>query len=139
MHSTFELNILQGMASAIEKQNKEKINFSVSPSLNNIAKSLEQQIKPINTFSFGGNTNGFSNLSAIPLPKTKFQLIGLNSSLLEFAKKNQKVSESLNGFAISQFLLSNKLNGIAEVNPLSHLNMFNSIDIASLKDSFENI
>lgn len=130
MQGAFGLNLLQGIAAAIEKQNKAQFNLSGISGLTNIAKTISQQIKPLNVASMVTGNNIQAQLAAIQYPKNHSALFGLTSTLAEIAKTNQLASEKLSGFSTSQLLLSNKLTAIAKTLSQSHLNKFNSIDIA---------
>ncbi|MBQ4912797.1 hypothetical protein J8L85_00010 [Maribacter sp. MMG018] len=130
MQGAFGLSSLQGIASAIEKQNKAQFNFSSLTGLTDIAKTISQQMKQINTSSINAGNSIQAHLDATKYPKNHSALFGLTSTLAEIAKKNQLVSDSLSGFATSQLLLSNNLSAIAKTLSQSHLNSFNSLDIA---------
>lgn len=130
MQGAFGLTSLQGIAAAIEKQNKTQFNFSGLNGLTDIAKTISQQMKPLNAASIVMGNNIQAQLASIQYPKNHSALFGLTSTLAELAKTNQLASERLSGFAISQLLLSNNLTAIAKTLSQSHLNKFNSIEIA---------
>jgi uncharacterized protein YgiM (DUF1202 family) len=130
MQSSFGLTSLQGIAAAIEKQNKAQFNLSALSGLNDIARTISQQMKPFNATSMVLGNSLQAQLVAIQYPKSHSALFGLTSTLAELAKTNQLASDRLSGFATSQLLLSNNLTSIANALSQSHLNKFNSIDIA---------
>ncbi len=130
MQSTFGLTSLQAIAEMIEKQNKAQLNLSGLSGLKDIAKSISQKMKPFNATSmFLGNSID-KQLAAIQYPKNHSALFGLTSALADLSKSNQLASDRLSGFATSQLLLSSNLTAIAKTLSQSHLNKFNSIDIA---------
>ena len=130
LQSAFGLTSFQGIASAIEKQNKAHFNMSNMSSLTDIAKTISQQMTPLNTASILLGNSIQAQLSAIQYPKNNSALFGLSSTLLEFAKTNQLASERLSAFTSSQVQLSSNLTEIAKSLSQSNLNAFNSIDIA---------
>jgi hypothetical protein len=130
IQNAFGMTSLQGIALAIEKQNKTQFNLSGLSGLNDIAKSISQQMKPYNATSILLGNNIQTQLAAINYPKNHSALFGLTSTLVELAKTNQLASDRLSGFATSQLMLSNNLMAIAQSLSKSHLNNFNSIDIA---------
>ncbi|MFT6205766.1 MAG: hypothetical protein ACI9V1_001173 [Spirosomataceae bacterium] len=130
IQGAFGLTSLQGIAAAIEKQNKVQFNFSGLNGLTDIAKAISHQMKPLNVASMAMGSGIQTQLAAIQYPKNHSALFGLTSILAELAKTNQLASERLSGFATSQLLLSNNLSSIAKTLSQSHLNKFNSIDIA---------
>ena len=130
MQSAFGLNSLQGIAAAIEKQNKAQFNFSGLSGLTDIARTISQQMKPLNATSLVLGNSIQAQLAAIQYPKNHSALFGLTSTLAELAKTNQIASDRLSGFATSQLLLSKNLTEIAKTLSQSHLNKFNTIDIA---------
>ena len=130
VQSAFGLNSLQAIAVALQNQNKTQLNLSGLSGLKDIAKTISQQIKPFNDASILLGNSLQTQLKAIQYPKNKSALFGLNSTLVELARTNQLVSEKLSSFATSQLLLSNNLTQFAEILSQSHLNKFNSFDIA---------
>lgn len=130
VQSAFGLNSLQAIAVALENQNKTQFNLSGLSGLKDIAKTISQQIKPFNDNSILLGSSLQAQLKAIQYPKNNFALFGLNSTLVELARTNQLASERLSSFATSQLLLSNNLTQFAKILSQSHLNKFNSFDIA---------
>lgn len=130
MQSAFRLTSLQQIAAAIEKQSKPQFNLSGLSGLTDIARTISQQVKPFNATSAILGNSIQAQLASIQYPKNHSALFGLTSTLAELAKTNQLASERLSGFATSQLMLSNNLTAIAKTLSQSHLNKFNSIDIA---------
>jgi len=130
MQSVFGLTSLQAIAATIEKQNKTHFNLSGLNGLTDIARSISQKMKPFNATSMVLGNSIQVQLAAIQYPKNQSALFGLTSTLEDLAKLNQLASERLSGFATSQLLLSNNLTAIAKTLSQSHLNKFNTIDIA---------
>lgn len=130
MQNAFGLSSLQGIAAEIAKQNKAQFNLSALSGLNDIAKSISQQMKPFNASSILLGNSIQAQLATIQYPKNPSVLFGLTSTLVELAKTSQLASDRLSGFATSQLLLSNNLTTFAKTLSQSHLNQFNSIDIA---------
>lgn len=130
MQSAFGLNSLQAIAATIEKQNKAHFNLSGLNGLTDIARSISQQMKPFNATSMVLGNSIQAQLATIQYPKNQSALFGLTSTLADLAKSNQLASDRLSGFATSQLLLSNNLTAIAKTLSQSHLDKFNSIDIA---------
>ncbi len=129
MQSAFGQTLLQRIALTIEKQNKAQFNLSGLNGLTDIARSISQQMKPFNATSMVLGNSIPAQLAAIQYPKNHSVLFGLTSTLAELSKTNQLASDRLSGFAKSQLQLSNNLTAIATLSQ-SHLNKFNSIDIA---------
>jgi hypothetical protein len=130
MQSELGLTSLKAIAVIIEKQNKTHFNLSGLNGLTDIARSISQQMKPFNATSMVLGNSIQTQLAAIQYPKNQSALFGLTSTLADLAKLNQLASDRLSGFATSQLLLSNNLTDIAKTLSQSHLNKFNSIDIA---------
>lgn len=130
MQSVFGLTSLQAIAATIEKENKTHFNLSGLNGLTDIARSISQKMKPFNATSMVLGNSIQVQLDAIQYPKNQSALFGLTSTLADLAKLNQLASERLSGFATSQLLLSNNLTAIAKTLSQSHLNKFNTIDIA---------
>lgn len=125
MQSSLGLTSLQGIAMAIEKQNKAQYDFSGLSGLTDIARTISQQMKPFNTTPMS-----IANTIQAQYPKNYPALFGLTSSLAELSKINALASNRLSGFATSQLSLTHNLTAIAKAFSQSHLNKFNSIDIA---------
>jgi uncharacterized protein YgiM (DUF1202 family) len=130
MQRSFGVAPFQEMAAVIKKHNRSQFNLSGISGLADIAKSISQQMKPLNATSTLLGSSIQAQIAAINNSKTQSALFGLTSSLAELAKTNQFASERLLGFAASQLTLSNNLAAIAKTLAQSHLNSFNSIDIA---------
>lgn len=128
--NAFGLNSLQAIAVALQNQNKTQFNLSGISGLNDIAKTVSQKIKPFNNASILLGSSLQAQLKAIQYPKNNSVLFGLNSTLVELARTNQLASDRLSNFATSQLLLSNNLTQFAKILSQSHLNKFNSFDIA---------
>lgn len=125
----FDLTSLQGLAKALEQQQKTQIAFSGLSGLTDIARQISQQMKPIDiaTRTMG---NSIARLAAFQPPKHYSALSGLTTTLSEIAKSNQLLSDRLSSLTTNQLLLSNNLAAIAKSFDHSHLNKFNSLDIA---------
>ena len=130
MQSAFGLTSLKGIAAEMERQNNAHVIFSGLSALKDIAKTISQQMKPLDATSIILGNSIQTKMSAIQYPKNHPALFGLTSTLAELAKTNQLASERLSGFATSQLLLSSNLTAIAKTLDQSHLKKFNSIDIA---------
>lgn len=125
----FGLTSLQGLAKALEQQQKTQIAFSGLSGLTEIARQISLQMKPfdIATKTMG---NSIAHLVAFQPPKRYSALLGLTNSLSEIAKSNEFLSDKLSSLTANQLLLSNNLAAIAKSFDNSHLNKFNSLDIA---------
>lgn len=125
----FGLTSLQGLAKALEEQQKTQIAFSGLGGITDIVRQISQQMKPfeIATKTMG---NSIAHLAALQPPKHYSTLFGLTTSLTEIAKSNQLLSDRLSSLTVNQMLLSNNLAAIAKSFDNSHLNKFNSLDIA---------
>ncbi len=130
MQSGFGLNSLQGLALALELKNNVQFNFSGLGALTEIARTISLQMKPFNSTTLDLGNSIQAQVASIQHPKYHSALFGLTSTLAELAKTNQIASDRLSGFATSQLLLSNNLTAIAKTLGQSHLNTFNTIDIA---------
>lgn len=130
MQGAFELTSFQGIAVALENQNKLQFNLSGLSGLTDIAKTISKQMQQLNAASKVLGNSIHIQFTEIQYPKNLSILSGLTSALAELAKTNQLVSERLSGFATSQLILSNNLTDIAETLGQSHLNKFNAFDIA---------
>lgn len=124
------MNSFKNIAEIINKQNQPNYNLSGVSNITEIAKKISSQLKPFNSSVDVLNNNFFANLGSQQLEKNNFALTGLSNSLIEIAKYNQQLSERLSGFASSQIILSNNLTRIAKMISQSHLQKFNSIEIA---------
>ncbi len=130
MKGALGLTSLQGIAAAMENQNIRQFDFSGLKGIQDIAKIISQQMKPLNpSLKILENSIPFQ-LRALQQQKNSFALSGLTFTLSELAKTNQLVSDRLSGFATSQLFLSNNLKEIARALDKSHLNKFNTFDIA---------
>jgi len=129
LQGLYGLSSLQGLAYALEEQQKAQIAISGISGLIDIAKQISQQIKPIDITarSVAGN---LALLVAIKPPKQYSALLSLTSTLTDIAKTNQVLSDSLSSLAANQLILSNNLSEIAKSIDYSHLNEFNSIEIS---------
>jgi hypothetical protein len=120
----------QNLSAAITQSNQKLFDISGINNLTNIARTFTKQTKPIivPTIPLDGILK--TRLSDMQFHNNNSALFGLSSALSEIAKKNKSVADKLSGFSSSQLYLSNNLSQIAKGLNLSHLNNFNSLDIA---------
>ncbi|MEI7982484.1 MAG: hypothetical protein WCI71_12595 [Bacteroidota bacterium] len=130
MQNVFGMSSLLGIADSIRRQTQSNYNLTVLSGITDIAKTISQQMRPFNASKAILANSLQPQLLVQQFSKNRFALFGLTSSLSEIAKNNQLVSDRLSGFASSQLFLSNSLTGIAKAINQSHLNKFNSLDIA---------
>lgn len=126
------LSSFKGMAELI-RQSKKPINLPDLTGISNITKSIALNIQPIiksksileNRF----NSNAlFDQIK--PIDINKFAFGGLTSSLDHIFRYNKELSNSLAGVASSQLILSSNLKQISQSIQNSHLNEFNSLEVA---------
>lgn len=130
MQSAFGgLSSLQNLAETIRKQNETRFNLTGLNGITDIAKTLSHQMKFHSTSTIFESSIQ-TQLAAQQIPKNNLALFGLTSSLSDIALSNQLISDKLSGFASSQLYLSNSLTAMASTIQQSHLNSFNSLDIA---------
>ena len=116
--------------SAIEKLYEMQSSRNGINSLTNIAKEIYKKIEPLNaSATILANSLG-KQLEAMQSTQNSVAFRGLSSVLSELGEKNIYVSNLLSGFASSQIHLSNNLKTIADTLGQSHLNKFNSLNIA---------
>lgn len=92
-------------------------------------KSISQLLKPANSLNRMLGNSLKSNLSSYKYTNFYFSN-SLSSSLSNIIKNNQALSNSLFNYTSSQLQLSNNLIQIAKAMNYSHLNKFNSLNIA---------
>lgn len=127
------LSLFQSMAELI-RQSQKPMNLAGLGGITDIAKSLAQQMEPIqksNSF-LTGNLGLQASLLATQKASgiNSFALGGLSTSLVNIFKHNQGLSNKVAGIASSQLFLSNNLAQIAKSIENSHLNKFNSLSVA---------
>ena len=125
----FGLTSLQGLAQVLEQQKKAQFSFSGLSGLTDIARTISQKVKPFDIASMTMGSS-FAQLAAMQPSKQHSALFGLTSMLSEIGKSNQLLSNRLSSLTTNQLLLSNNLAAIAKSFDQSHLNKFNSLDIA---------
>lgn len=124
----FRPGLSPGVMAVIEK-NRSLTNFSSLSNISNITKSISQQLRSFDTSMLLGHGIQ-SQIAALQFPKNYASLFGLNSVLTQIAKTNQLIPERLSDLLASQFSVSNNLAAFATTLNQSHLNKFNSIQIA---------
>ncbi len=129
MDGLFGLSSLQGLAKMLEQQKKTQFSFSGLSGLTDIARTISQQMKPLDIASMSLGSS-LAQIAAIQPPIHHSALFGLASTLSEIAKSNQLLSDRLSSFTTNQLLLSSNLAALAKSFDQSHLNKFNSLDIA---------
>jgi len=123
------LSSFQNLVNSFREQ-KYKTTYPLGLSaITSSTKSISQFLKPANSLSEVMGKNIISLAAANQFPKNNFAW-SLSTSLMEIAKHNQLLSDKLSSYASSQLFLSNNLAQIAKAMNQSHLNKFNSFEIA---------
>ncbi len=120
---------LQELAESIRQQ-QQSFNLTALIGITGIAKTLSHRMNPVSATSMAILNSMPAQLAAQQITYNKFALSSLTSSLSAIAKTNHLVSEHLSSLASSQLSLSSSMTAIALAMQESHLNRFNSIDIA---------
>lgn len=111
---------------ATQTQLQANYNLSGMNNISNFAKSFSQSMLS----SIKVNETIFKNNFKSIFPENNYALNGLTQSLSQIAMHNKVFSEKLSNYATSQLVLSNNLNIVASIFKDSHLQQFNSIQVA---------
>ncbi|WP_367770991.1 primase-like DNA-binding domain-containing protein [Flavobacterium sp. WC2421] len=133
IQNSFGSNSFKNLADSLRKSNEINLSLSGLGGITDIAKSVAIQMKTSSEFTNSITTIGktlssqFVNLN---IPKNNFALYGLSSHIAEISKNSQLIGQSFSNLASSQILLSNSLLEISKTLSKSHLNQFNSLNVA---------
>ena len=123
------LNGLTELSESIKNMNKVSPNSIGLGGISEIAKSLITQKDKFNSQSILGSSIA-TQIALLQTPKNNFALAGLTSSLSQLAIQNKILSNKLASIATSQLAVTSNLTQIAMSVHQSHLNRFNTLNVA---------
>ncbi len=129
VQNTVGLSGLTGIAKYIQHINKIKPNLTGLGGISEIARDMALQTEKYSKTSMLGS-NLATQIASLQMPGNNFALSSLTSSLSQLALQDKLVSDKIANLATSQLAVTGSLAQIAQTIQQSHLNKFNTLNVA---------
>jgi hypothetical protein len=130
VQNTVGLSGSTGIAKYIQHINKIKPNLTGLGGISEIARDMALQTEKYSKASMLGSNLATQIASLQQMPRNNFALSSLTSSLSQLALQDKLVSDKIANLATSQLAVTGSLTQIAQTIQQSHLNKFNTLNVA---------